>query len=286
MLFGLTYLWTVRDDLMQFVTGIGASASQASDSASVLGTASDGLLLLVLPAALGTLALLTRRPSGLIGVALLLWCAALTLPAYHFASVNIRSMDKHMAYALVFLAPLAGLGFASALRVVEQIIPTLAGRAAVGALVVAALVFGGMSELARAHQVQQNWPNKSETLAFLREQPGLQSTLILAEAGQIYEYHLQLGRMHAANNLKNTWDVRFRYRGARGEDAMVRAINEHMFSYLVFDGYHSPAETARLREVARRAGYRLIHTNTVQITDGVVTTEVYAAPRGTTDAVE
>ena len=100
------------DKLALLFVGVSTYASQASTLTEIGVDLQEVLLLPAAVAALGAGLLLFSRNvedraehRAVAGLCLL---GGALLPAYHLYSQNIRSMDKHLVYALLFLAPLAG----------------------------------------------------------------------------------------------------------------------------------------------------------------------------------
>ena len=203
----------------------------------------------------------------------LLWVAALIAPLVCLFAIPRIPLEQLMAYAIVFLAPLAGLGMLLLLRMITQ----GANRQMV-ALALTALYLLVALQIWNdyAWGMQRTWPNVNRVVANLRTLPVTPETPILAEGGNIYDYYLGWG---SGAQLTATWSSDFTYAGQRGADALETAVNEGHFTYLVLDRYYTPDVSARLVRAATTHGYRVIFQDTVQIPGGSqqpVTTEVYA----------
>ena len=214
------------------------------------------------------------------GLLLLLGSAVLVFPAYHLLTSNIRSLDKHMAYALIFLAPLAGWGGYQLVQFVQRAVPgTMArGLALVGCL--GLLLLGVGVELDRGWNLVHSWPNKQAALDYLHTLPITDKTPILAEGSDLYILHLGWENDPA---IISTWNTGFPYLGKMGEEAMKAGITDRYFQYLIVDHYFTPTLSGELAHLARAAGYLQVFNHADLLSSGdPVWTEIYALPAGAT----
>jgi hypothetical protein len=282
VIFGL-YVLIFRDDLWLMVTSVQTSTWQPATRLVILQEIIRDLRFPVLFALLGSVHLLLqgrlRRvprevPAGSGWLVPLLWSAAAIFPAYHLLTANIRALDKHMAYSLVFLAPLAGWGLYQLFHQVQQRVHRPLAQTLLLSVWIAGLLFAVDKELDRAWVLNHNWPDKSATLDYLAGQSITAGTHILAEGGDTYTFHLNWqGRV----DVVTTWS--FYYKGRSGAAAMQQGITDHYFSYLLFDNFFTPEVSAPLKSAALANGYQRVFQHSDSISSGAqVNTEIYALP--------
>ncbi len=207
-----------------------------------------------------------------------LWMAGTTLLAYHVVTSGMRSMDKHVVYALLFLAPLAGVGLTKLGDALDAGLPAEHSRFVAQAFLAAFLLVAILVWQDQTWMLQHGWPSVAETVDFLRSEPITPETPILAEGGQVYDYYLARGE---AEPLLNTWGLHFEYGGERGEPAMLRAVEEGYFQYLILDYYFTPPLSEALATAAQASGYALVHSERTTVRglqDREIVVEVYRAP--------
>ena len=173
-----------------------------------------------------------RLPTGL-----LLFGSALLVPLYHTYKGELVSLDKHLAFSMFFLAPLAGFAIASFAGWWQKRSVRLFWFTAL-ALCLLALPLG----LQQARFLYEVWPSSTQLTTFLR--PRVQQGMghYLAEDFDVLRY-----------NLKNETDIwqwssldYFVYTDKEkhdlsGEAAYKAAIQEGYFDLIELSyGYHTP----------------------------------------------
>ena len=173
-----------------------------------------------------------RLPTGL-----LLFGSALLVPLYHTYKGELVSLDKHLAFSMFFLAPLAGFAIASLVGLWQKRSVRLSWFTAL-ALCLLALPLG----LQQARFLYEVWPSSTQLTTFLR--PRVQQGMghYLAEDFDVLRY-----------NLKNETDIwqwssldYFVYTDKEkhdlsGEAAYKAAIQEGYFDLIELSyGYHTP----------------------------------------------
>ena len=199
----------------------------------------------------------------------------LTLPIYHWVMSNIRALPKHLVYALVFAAPLAGY---VAYWLIERL-RNVGGRwethfrlAGVFATVVLLTLFMTQS-MDRNWGFQHGWPPTNEVVDFLREAGINEDSRILASGSQIYEYYFNFG-MKDCQVWSNTWSME--YKALFGLDAMQTAIRDCALDFIVLDGYYTPDVNAILQPVIATSEYTLAFDTVDQISSGdIIHTQVF-----------
>ena len=167
---GLGFTTTNRHAIVQ------ASRQYLFDRSMTLG---GGLVAL---AAIGLL--LTRGPRRL--VAAILFGSALLAPAYHIYKGEAVSLPKHVAFGMLFAAPLAGHALA---RFTGYGRGEAVGRRWLAGLAICLLVFG--QGINQARQLYNEWPTSNGLAQVLRTQVRPGSGHILAEEMEVPRYYLQ-----------------------------------------------------------------------------------------------
>lgn len=202
--------------------------------------------------------------------ALLIPCLALCLfaaPLYHLVVGNLHSAWKHTIYSLIFLSPLAGHGCAAVITQTRLI----QGRWAipyrvVGTIVTAlGLIWFVDYSLDRNWGFQNNWPNVSGVIEYLRSQELTKEDLVLAEGAHIYEYYFDFGPAHRAV-WQDTWYME--YGGQQGSEAMASAILDRRFDFVVLDDYYTPGMRQKLEPALTKAGYTIGYEETQRLGTG------------------
>ncbi len=173
-----------------------------------------------------------QRPTGL-----LLFGSALLVPLYHTYKGELVSLDKHLAFSMFFLAPLAGFAIASLVGLWHKRSVRLSWFTAL-ALCLLTFPLG----LQQARTLYGDWPSSTQLTTFLRPrvQPGIGH--YLAEDFDVLRY-----------NLKNETDIwqwssldyfvytDKEYHNLSGEAAYKAAIQEGYFDLIELSyGYHTP----------------------------------------------
>ncbi len=204
--------------------------------------------------------------------------AALAAPIYHLAAGNSQSAWKHTIYSLVFLAPLAGYTCAMLVSSMRE----LSGRygmaaRVIGALASAAIIAWGVDyALDRNYGFQRSWPNVAGVVDHLRDAGLTPDVPVLAEGAQIYDYYFAFGSQHTTM-WSNTWYVR--YNELEDAAAMEAAIADHVYRFVVLDGYYTPELRDRLEAALLSAGYTLEYDEPQTLSTGMaLRLQVYHAP--------
>jgi hypothetical protein len=184
-------------------------------------------------------------------VALTLMASALLPLAYHLYKDEIVSFHKHIAFGLLFAAPLAGYATARLAGCAQYV---LLGSRWPSALAVCLLAFG--LGLPQGQALYAEWPDSDAMVHVLRTQVRPVSSQILVEEPEVSRYYLQdvvgPGQWH---NLY--W---FQYtdtagRTLTGQDAYTAAINDGYFDLVVLH-YGWNAELAHAIDGGLRDGTR------------------------------
>jgi 4-amino-4-deoxy-L-arabinose transferase-like glycosyltransferase len=220
------YILFYHEDLAVLVTTVQEHTWQPATRLEILQTMLQDGGIVGLLGLLGSIHLARSRHRARGTILLLCWLAALVFPTYHLLTGNIRSLDKHIAYALVFLAPLAGWGVVQTLDWIAQRVPR-PGRQALATLGVILLLLGAIQvELNRGAGLVHSWPDKQATLDYLRTLAVPPGTHVLAEGSDIYT--LALGWETSVDPI-STWDTGFTHGGATGVAAMKAGLADHHF---------------------------------------------------------
>jgi exo-beta-1,3-glucanase (GH17 family) len=191
-----------------------------------------------------------RLPSGL-----LLFGSALLVPLYHTYKGELVSLDKHLAFSMFFLAPLAGFAIASLVGLWQKRSVRLSWFTGL-ALCLLTFPLG----LQQARNLYEVWPSSSQLTTFLRSrvQPGIGH--YLAEDSDVLRY-----------NLKNETDIwqwnsldYFVYtdnekHDLSGDAAYKAAIQEGYFDVIELSyGYHAPLAMQITQNLTASKHYDLI----------------------------
>lgn len=280
----VVYVFLFRNDLAQVFKG--TNSYQFSTRAVVAHTiwAELGAVLLV---ALVGAALLGQSPLkagrlmgrwGRIVPALTvpaLLVTMLAIPLYALYGHNSRSLEKHLVFSLVFLAPLAGYACATAIRQVRLITgPWSPYYRATGAIVTAlGLIWFTDYALGRNWGFEHSWPSTAGAVSYLRAAGVTDRDQVLASGSYTYDYYFDYGVAHRSM-WHSTWYLA--YKGQYGLRAMETAIHDRWFKYVVLDDYYTPDVAQKLRGPLRRAGYALGYKTSQTLSFGApIGTRVY-----------
>ena len=270
----------IWNDLQLFLAQFSALTGQPAPRGEVLQKISYAVRVPFVLAVLGTITAVRAATPGQRLILVVLWVAALVMPMHHLISANARSVDKSMTYALLFAAPLAGLGLLALLRIGMR----ASGRQSLTLTLTTLFLLVGLQVWNdQAWVLQRTWPNADATLDFLRRQPVTPQTQVLAEGGNLYDYYLDWGEQA---QVTTTWANYFSYDQQQGPIAFERAIDDGYFDYLIFDRYFTPALSNQLAQHAQANGYTLIFSDPQTVLgdeERIFTFEVYA--RSATGAV-
>ncbi len=169
--------------------------------------------------------------------ALLLFGSALLAPLYHTYEGELVSLDKHLAFSMFFLAPLAGFAIASLVGLLQKRSVRLSWFTAL-ALCLLTFPLG----LQQARNLYEGWPSSTQLTTFLRPRVHQGIGHYLAEDYDVLRY-----------NLKNETDLWqwssldwFVYtdiggHNLSGEAAYKAAIQEGYFDLIELSyGYNTP----------------------------------------------
>lgn len=273
-----SYVLIFFEQLSVFITEFGKHATDSTTRLALLDLISQSIRI---PLILGVIGIVIILRQGSLQQRIALWMlfvAGLIIPANHLLAANMRSLDKSLVYALLFIAPLAGVGTWHLWQWFQRHVTDTVGQWLVFSFFAIYLLLAIQVWHDQAWGLQRSWPNSQPVLDFLAAVPVSQETHILAEGGAVYDYYLDWGR---DTNLMNTWDLHFIYGDAAGEDAMALAVTERHFDYLIFDGYFTPDLNDRLKELAWESGYDLVFSEEVTVRSETeeyeIFFEVYAA---------
>lgn len=192
---------------------------------------------------------------------LALLLAVFTAPLYQIVSRNIQSLWKHLVFASLFLAPLAGFGIERMTQVVRQPgrrgLALRLGYALVLVLAVGSFVKAGLD---RNWGLQHSWPNASGAIEYLRGADWNLDMRVLAEQAAVYEYYFDLGP-----NDRDVWSNTFymEYRELRGLDAMLKGIEDRYFTHVILDDYYTPEKNQAIEAALQQHGYVEVYRDPV-----------------------
>jgi hypothetical protein len=179
--------------------------------------------------------LLCGRPRLSIG--LLLFGSALLAPLYHIYKGEFVSLDKHLAFSMFFLAPLAGFAIASCVGL--WLPRSIRLSWAIALLICLLTVPMGLEQ---AGILYGDWPSSAQLTAFLhaRVQPGVGH--YLAEDFDVLRYNLKdetdLWQWASLDYFVYTDN---KNHNLLGEAAYKTAIQEGYFDLIELSyGYHAP----------------------------------------------
>lgn len=194
-----------------------------------------------------------RLPLGL-----LLFGSVLLVPLYHTYKGEFVSLDKHLAFSMFFLAPLAGFAITSIADLLQKRPFCSVRLSQVTVLVFCLLIFP--PGLQQARNLYEGWPSSTQLTMLLRPrvQPGVGH--YLAEDYDVLRY-----------NLKNETDLwqwssldYFTYtdkenHNLAGEAAYKAAIQEGFFDLIELSyGYHTPLAMQIAQNLIASNHYELI----------------------------
>ncbi len=186
---------------------------------------------------------------------LLLFGSALLAPLYHTYKGELVSLDKHLAFSMFFLAPLAGFAIASLVGWWQKRSVRLSWFTAL-ALCLLTFPLG----LQQARYLYDGWPSSSQLTTFLRPrvQPGIGH--YLAEDSDVLRYNLK--------NETNIWEWNsldyFVYTDKKqhdlsGEAAYKAALQEGYFDLIELSyGYHASLATQLTQSLTASKLYDLV----------------------------
>jgi hypothetical protein len=207
-----------------------------------------------------------------------MFLSLLAAPIYHVMNANIGSMWKHLVYSLIFLSPLAGRGCS---LIVWQFHLRQRRGANYYSIVGATITIIGLAwfvdhSLDQNWWIQRSWPNATSVIEYMKSQKLSREDRVLADGAQIYEYYFDFG-LDDRDIWHNTWYLE--YERLQGPDAMVAAITNREFDFVVLDGYHNPSVTQDLETALATAGYELGYEESQELGSGAtICLRVYLVP--------
>lgn len=191
-----------------------------------------------------------RLPTGL-----LLFGSTLLVPLYHTYKGEFISLDKHLAFSMFFLAPLAGLAIASLVGLWQKRSLRLPW---VTALALCLLI--SSLGLQQARNLYEGWPSSTRLTTFLRPRVQLGIARYLAEDFDVLRYYLKdetdLWQWSSLDYFvytdKQNHDL-------SGEAAYKAAIQEGYFDLIELSyGYHTPLAMQITQNLTASKHYDLI----------------------------
>jgi hypothetical protein len=178
--------------------------------------------------------------------------AALTLADQIYLNVN-TSLDTHVAFALLFAAPMAGVGVAG-------LVGEHYRQAQIGVLVwTAALILG----LVQSGQIFGSWPDSSAQVRELSRYLGPDDHY-LVENDDVAIYYLRGNRDAQPGQFTSTSTFSYRTAGGAvltGTSGYLAALQAGYFHVIVYDGTATSALDRTLTaELRSNPGYRLMAT--------------------------
>ena len=186
---------------------------------------------------------------------LLLFSSALLVPLYHTYKGEMVSLDKHLAFSMFFLAPLAGFAITSLVSLWQK---RFIRRVWVVALALCLLTFPiGFQQ---AQNLYEGWPSSTQLTTFLRPrvQPGVGR--YLAEDYDVLRYYLKnetdLWQWSSLDYFVYTDNEKHNLSGAAAYKA---AIQEGYFDLIELSyGYHTPLAIQIYQSLATSKHYELV----------------------------
>ncbi len=284
------YAWYYLSDLIALFTYSGGVYSFQSGTRWVIARVIWEEMGTALLMALAGTFLLSRMPfdclrfrdrSAMLLAAILvpfLILSLLAAPIYHLLNENIGSLWKHLVYSVIFLSPLAGRGFTFVIWKARALL----GRWAIyyrvlgAAITVVGLAWFIDHSLDQNWWIQHSWPNVTNVVEYMRSQGVTEQARVLADGAQIYEYYFDFG-VYDRDTWHNTWYLD--YKGLQGVQAMIAAIRDHAFDFVVLDGYYNPGVTQDLETALIAAGYNQGYEESQKLGSGEnIHLQVYVAP--------
>lgn len=202
-------------------------------------------------AALG-LVLIFLRSRRLVLIALTLFGASWLAPTYHIYKQEAISLDKHIAFAMFFAAPMAGYALAWLSGLESRTKADLyRGYWAAGVAVVLAVFALGL----RQSQTLYDWANTSNLSVALHSMVRDGSGRILAEDIEVARYDgRNITEQWQWNGLMFFYYVNAEHHALLGDPAVAQAIRDRYFAFveLSFNYYPAEAEFAAAQMTATR----------------------------------
>jgi Dolichyl-phosphate-mannose-protein mannosyltransferase len=223
----------------------------------LLGTSRAGLartvveyagLLTVLGCA-GLVLVWRRRPT----LALLLLMTGVLAPINHLRIGEATSLHKHLAFGLVFLAPLAGVALG---RLIASRTEWSGPQLLAGLALIAAVFYSGLGQ---AQQLYASWPDSQDLIHVLRTQVRPITGRYLVEESEVPRYYLV--RLVEPYQWSSTYWFQYEKDGRllTGVDAYRAAIADRHFDLIVLRyGATAALDTQIDGSLRAQKGYQLI----------------------------
>jgi hypothetical protein len=186
---------------------------------------------------------------------LLLFGSALLAPLYHIYKGEMISLDKHLAFSMFFLAPLAGFSIVFLAGLWKKYTVGLSWFA-----VVVLCLFIFPMNLLQAQTLYEAWPSSTQLTASLRPRVQKGSGHYLAEDFDVLRYNLKnetdLWQWSSLDYFVYTNKAR---QTLYGEAAYNAAIQEGYFNLIELSyGYHSALATQIAQNLIASQHYDLV----------------------------
>lgn len=196
-------------------------------------------------------------------IVLLLFGSALLVPLYHAYKGEMVSLDKHLAFSMFFLAPLAGFAVASVPNNWQRYVIRFVRLSWFITLALCLLTL--LPGLQQARNLYGDWPSSTTLTTFLRPRVQIGVGHYLAEDFDVLRYNLM--------NETDIWQWSsldyFVYTDKQnhnlsGEAAYKAAIREGFFDLVELSyGYHTPLDIQIAQSLAASQQYDLIARITI-----------------------
>ncbi len=204
--------------------------------------------------AVGLAGLAFARKKHLL-IALLFLGSALLVPAYHIYKAELVSLDKHLAFSMFFMMPVAGYALASLSGFRRAFSP---GRYWLSGVALCLMLF--LVGAREAQDMYSSWPPTTELAYALNTQVRPASGHYLAEQFEVSRYNLRSDTY--------TWQWTgldfFEYTDKQGHyyfgnEAYVKAINDGYFTLIQLNyGYHIQTDILIAQAIEHSKKYNLI----------------------------
>ncbi|HEY6542305.1 MAG TPA: glycosyltransferase family 39 protein [Ktedonobacteraceae bacterium] len=189
---------------------------------------------------------------------LLLFGSALLVPLYHSYKGEMVSLDKHLAFSMFFLAPLAGFAIASLVSNWQKYSVRSARLSWFIALALCLLTL--LPGLLQARNLYGDWPSSTALTAFLRPRVQVGIGHYLAEDFDVLRYNLMdetdIWQWSSLDYFVYTDKQNHKL---SGEAAYKAAIQEGYFDLVELSyGYHTPLAIQIAQSLAASKDYDLI----------------------------
>ncbi|OGM28519.1 hypothetical protein A2801_03675 [Candidatus Woesebacteria bacterium RIFCSPHIGHO2_01_FULL_41_10] len=225
----------------------------------------------------GGLVTFLKKPDKRVLISILLLGSIVPF-GYHFGSANIRSMWKHMIFSLLFLVPIAAVTLESAYlrfrtwaRNNQILINASHIFVTIAFLTVGSLLWNNLRE----HWVfQRSWPSATNVLQILAANRH-DDDIIFAEGSAVFKYHLFAG-FARPESWTSTWYME--YEGQSGVPAMIAAIKDRHFDFVILNGYFTGDIVYELRPYLAEY-YTLLFEDTYKLSGVYDTTTSLWVPK-------